>query len=94
MKLEEFCRYEPPGDTNLIIVVLLVLLLLALTLLVVVLKREIIVNWVYSKPWGRHFFSEDLIDKDKPYDAFLSFAEADSDFVEKELLKGDSFIFY
>ena len=88
MKLEDFCSYGPPWYTNLIIVVLMVLLLLAVTSVVVVIKREIIVIWVYSKPWGRHFFSEDLIDKDKPYDAFLSYAEADSDFVEKELLKG------
>ena len=62
--------------------------LLALT------NRDTIKVWLYSKPWSRVLFSEDLIDKDKPYDAFLSFAEADSDFVEKELLKGDSFIFY
>ena len=58
MKLEDFCRYGPPWYTNVIIVVLLVLLLLAVTSVVVVVKREIIVIWVYSKPWGRHFFSK------------------------------------
>ena len=88
MKLEDFCSYGPPWYTNLIIVVLMVLLLVAVTSVVVVIKREIIVIWVYSKPWGRHFFSEDLIDMEKPFDAFLSYADADSDFVEKELLKG------
>merc|ERR1711988_1164582 len=66
----------------------MVLLLVAVTSVVVVIKRDIIVIWVYSKPWTRVLFSEDLIDKDKPYDAFLSYAEADSDFLEKELLKG------
>ena len=88
MKLEDFCQYGPPWYTNVIIAVLLVMLLIAFTAVVFVVKREIIVIWVYSKPWGRHFFSEDIIDKDKPYDAFLSYAQADSDFVEKELLKG------
>ena len=66
----------------------MILLLLAVTSVVVVVKREIIVIWVYSKPWVRHLFSEDVIDKDKPYDAFLSYAQADAEFVEKELLKG------
>ena len=89
MKLEDFCQYGPPWYTNVIIAVLLVMLLIAFTAVVFVVKREIIVIWVYSKPWGRHFFSEDIIDKDKPYDAFLSYAQADSDFVEKELLKGE-----
>ena len=89
LKLDDFCRYGPPWYTNVIIVVLLILLLMAVSSVVVVVKREIIVIWVYSKPWGRHLFSEDIIDKDKPYDAFLSYAQADSDFVEKELLKGD-----
>ena len=89
LKLEDFCEYGPPWYTNVIILVLLVLLVLAITSVVVVVKREIIIIWIYSKPWGRRLFSEDLIDKDKPYDAFLSYAQADSEFVEKDLLGGE-----
>ena len=67
LKLEDFCQYGPPWYTNVIILVLLVLLvlMLAITSLLVVVKREIIIIWIYSKPWGRRLFSEDPIEKDK-----------------------------
>ena len=52
-------------------------------------NKDTINIWLYSQPWGRRLFSEDLIDKDKPYDAFLSYAQADSEFVEKDLLGGE-----
>ena len=89
LSLDDFCEYGPPWYTNVIILVLLILLVVAVTSVVVVIKREIIIIWIYSKPWGRRLFSEDLIDKDKPYDAFLSYAQADSEFVEKDLLPGE-----
>ena len=66
LKLEDFCQYGPPWYTNVIILVLLVLLVLAITSVVVVVKREIIIIWIYSKPWGRRLFSEDPIEKAKP----------------------------
>merc|ERR1719336_1523293 len=33
-------------------------------------------------------FTEDLIDKEKPYDAFISYSQADSEYVEQQLLPG------
>jgi len=51
-------------------------------------QREIVVIWLYAQPLGRKFFSEDLIDKEKPYDAFISYSQADSDYVETSLLPG------
>merc|ERR1719319_698778 len=51
-------------------------------------KRDIVVIWLYAQPIGRKFFSEDLIDKEKPYDAFISYSQADSEYVETSLLPG------
>ena len=71
---------------------LFVCLIITVLSLLFLFYKDTIKVWLYSKPWTRVLFSEDLIDKDKPYDAFLSYAEADSDFVEKELLKGWDFL--
>ena len=68
---------------------LFVCLIIALSTLVYLFNKDTIKIWLYSQPWSRVLFSEDLIDKDKPYDAFLSYAQADSEFVEKDLLPGE-----
>ena len=68
---------------------LFVCLIIALFSLVYLFNKDTIKIWLYSQPWSRVLFSEDLIDKDKPYDAFLSYAQADSEFVEKDLLGGE-----
>ena len=68
---------------------LFVCLIIALTTLFYLFNKDTIKIWLYSQPWSRVLFSEDLIDKDKPYDAFLSYAQADSEFVEKDLLPGE-----
>ena len=68
---------------------LFICLLIALFCLLYLFNKDTINIWLYSQPWGRRLFSEDLIDKDKPYDAFLSYAQADSEFVEKDLLGGE-----
>ena len=68
---------------------LFICLIIALFSLVYLFNKDTIKIWLYSQPWSRVLFSEDLIDKDKPYDAFLSYAQADSEFVEKDLLRGE-----
>ena len=52
------------------------------------MNRQRILIYLYSKRWARKFFHEDYIDKDKNYDAFISYSHADSEYVEKTLLKG------
>ena len=68
---------------------LFICLIIALFSLLYLYNKDTINIWLYSQPWGRRLFSEDLIDKDKPYDAFLSYAQEDSEFVEKDLLGGE-----
>ena len=68
---------------------LFVCLIIALSTLVYLFNKDTIKIWLYSQSWSRILFTEDLIDKDKPYDAFLSYAQADSEFVEKDLLAGE-----
>jgi hypothetical protein len=43
---------------------------------------------VYSKPLAKVFFPEELLDAEKPYDAFLSYSHHDSDYVTEVLLPG------
>jgi len=86
MEEEEFCLPLP-----LLPILLSSSLLLILLLLLVLLRifyRDTIIIWVFSKSWGKVFFSEDEIDREKPYDAFLSYSEEDSKFVEDDLLPG------
>ena len=68
---------------------LFICLIIALFSLVYLFNKDTIKIWLYSQPCSRVLFTEDLIDKDKPYDAFLSYAQVDSEFVEKDLLPGD-----
>lgn len=88
-KLHEFC--EPglsPVLIAIVIIIVIVLLFVCSVLVFYSCHRQTIKVWIYSKSWARIFFSEDLIDKDKPYDAFLSYSPADAQFVEEVLLTG------
>merc|ERR1711915_784987 len=68
--------------------VLIVCVLLCIILIVNICYKETIMIYIFSQSWGKIFFSEDTIDKEKPYDAFLSYSHHDATFVEKTLLPG------
>lgn len=51
-------------------------------------NRKNITIWLFSKPWARHLFPEDMTDKDKEYDAFISYSHHDAQFVEQTLYPG------
>ena len=87
-ELEDFCVVTLSSEIIGVIIGLIFLLFIAFALLIYCYKQETIVIWVYAQPWGKVFFSEDLIDKEKPYDAFISYSQTDSDYVENSLLPG------
>ena len=85
----DFCTLLPsPG----IIVTITIFILLLVTLLVVTLLyacyRDTLLVWIYSKPLAKIFFPEEMIDAEKPYDAFLSYSHHDADYVTDVLLPG------
>ena len=87
-ELEDFCVVTLSSEIIGVIIGLIFLLVITFALLIYCYKQETIVIWVYAQPWGKVFFSEDLIDKEKPYDAFISYSQTDSDYVENSLLPG------
>merc|ERR1712088_1213193 len=64
------------------------LVLVSFILILHFFYKDTIVIWVFSKSWGKVFFSEENVDREKPFDAFLSYSHQDSEFVEGELLPG------
>jgi len=83
---EELCKLFPIFT---LLVPALFILFVVITILVLHIKyKETIMIFIFSKSWGKIFFSEDKIDVNKPYDAFLSYSHHDQHFVEKVLLPG------
>ena len=88
-ELHDFCDTSmSPVLIVIVIMIVIVLMMVCIVLIFYSCHRETIKIWIYSKSWARIFFTEDLMDKDKPYDAFLSYSHMDAEFVEKVLLQG------
>ena len=62
--------------------------LLSLTLIFFFAFKQRILIYLYSKSWSRRFFNEEYIDKDKHFDAFISYSHEDREYVEQTLLTG------
>jgi len=82
---EELCQ-SFPVFTYLIPAIFFILVVI--TFLILHIHKETLMIYIFSKSWGKIFFSEEKIDINKPYDAFLSYSHHDEDFVEKVLLPG------
>jgi len=88
-KLEEFCSITTPAAIIAGVAVIIIFLsAFCIVLGVYTCYKDTILIWIYSKSWARIFFVEDIIDREKPFDAFLSYSHNDADFVEKTLLSG------
>eukprot|EP00092_Neocalanus_flemingeri_P000247 GFUD01000265.1.p1 GENE.GFUD01000265.1~~GFUD01000265.1.p1 ORF type:complete len:309 (-),score=57.18 GFUD01000265.1:151-996(-) len=87
-KLEDFCTSIDAKLLPIIIVTLILIAVLFFLLFVYHVNKQRILIYLYSKRWSRKFFHEDYIDKDKNYDVFISYSHADSEYVEKKLLRG------
>ena len=88
VSLHQFCRPQPQHFARVLSLLLAILLVISLLLCVSACYRDSLQIWAYSQPWARILFSEDMRDKEKPYDAFISYSQADSEYVETSLLPG------
>jgi len=87
-KLEDFCTSI---DAKLLPIIAAGAVLVAMLFFVCTvyhMNKQRILIYLYSKRWSRKFFHEDYMDKDKNFDVFISYSHADSEYVEKSLLKG------
>lgn len=87
MTIEDLCN-ENSFLQSLLIILLLFIIIMITLFTVIILKRDIIIIYIFSTSWGKYFFSEDRVDKDKLYDVFISYAHQDSSYVEHQLLPG------
>ena len=85
LREEEICQ---PFELELIIIGLSLLIVASVMMIFCYVYRDIILILIFSQPWGRYLFSEDLLDSRKEYDVFLSYASQDSQYVEETLLAG------
>ena len=71
------------------------LLFLAFTICNIILTlclcyKKTLLIWIYNLKWTRCLLSEDVVDTDKPFDAFISYAHQDTDYVMKVLVEEKS----
>ena len=57
-------------------------------IIVGLIYKDRVLIWLYSHPSIRKLFPIDIEDEDKKFDAFISYAQEDADFVTNELLPG------
>ena len=79
-----FCAVYFSSLTVTIIIVLVFFLLLLVLFLTFSCYREAILIRLYSNECTRFLFSDEIIDSDKPYDVFISYAHQDADYVHEE----------
>ncbi|GJQ74435.1 Tl [Trypoxylus dichotomus] len=82
------CGFE--NQTALIVIGVCFFMFLSLIAIILVLyyKYEYHIKvWLYSKPVLMRFVTEDDLDKDKMYDAFVSFSHKNEEFVDKQLVR-------
>lgn len=86
IQIHEFC-YDLKSDiVNIALPIVIIVLVALIFLLICTVKRDIILIWIYSQPRLRVFFPEDLMDQDRPYDAFISYSNEDKEYVEENLV--------
>ncbi|KAF7990430.1 hypothetical protein HCN44_000235 [Aphidius gifuensis] len=84
---QELC----PPNYGLIITSCIVLAFVAIDICIVIIifyrYEEIIKIWLYEKQWLLFWVTEEELDRDKYYDAFISYSQKDHDFVVNNLVK-------
>jgi len=84
--LQDFCSPETSYSAH--FVILISPLIMMVMVLICYCNRKNFTIWLFSKPWAKYLFPEDITDNDKEYDAFISYSHHDAEFVEKTLYPG------
>ena len=71
-----------------LISILIPIICIFLIICIVSYYRDLIIIYVFSKPWGKLLVSEEAVDKDKSHDVFISYSHEDAPWVEAVLLPG------
>ena len=85
---EDFCTNIDRKLMQIITSLATVIAVLLLLAFIFVINKQKILIYLYSKSWARQYFNEDYIDRDKHYDAFISYSHEDREYVEQTLLTG------
>ena len=85
---EDFCTNIDRKLMQIITSLATVIAVLLLLAFIFVINKQKILIYLYSKSWARQYFNEDYIDRDKHFDAFISYSHEDRDYVENNLLRG------
>ena len=68
--------------------VLILLISILIIGVIVSYYRDLIIIYIFSKPWGKLLVSEEAVDKNKSHDVFISYSHEDAPWVEAVLLPG------
>ncbi|TRY68548.1 hypothetical protein TCAL_11013 [Tigriopus californicus] len=86
IQIHELCYDFKSDIVNIALPIVIIVLIASILALICIVKQDIIIIWIYSQPRLRVFFSEDLMDRDRPYDAFISYSNEDKEYVEGNLV--------
>ncbi|XP_065560506.1 protein toll-like isoform X2 [Artemia franciscana] len=84
---DEFCPTIPiPLVVGVSVSAVIFVTIISFLLIFYYKNQRVVKAWLYSKGWFLSWVSEEEVDKDKKYDAFVSFANEDEEFVIRELV--------
>ncbi|KMQ97462.1 protein toll [Lasius niger] len=83
----EFCPFDNTAIVGVSIAIALMGLLIGISGLLYYKYQQHIKVWLFTHQWCLWFVTEEELDKEKLYDAFVSYSHRDHDFVVNELVK-------
>ncbi|XP_012235817.2 protein toll isoform X1 [Linepithema humile] len=86
MTVTDFCPFDTAAIISISVAIALLGLIIGTFGLLYYKYQEQIKIWLFAHQWCLWFVTEEELDKDKQYDAFVSFSHKDDDFIMDELV--------